>query len=176
MAITKEKKAELFEQFGSRFGAADAAIVAEYAGVTANELAELRVELRKVGTEFRIVKNRIAKKAIESQVPGSAEIKDHLKGPIGVAYIQGDVAAGAKKILEFSKKNEKFKVTGGLLDGKSLNAADVKAISDLPSKEELLAKIVGCLVSPHRGLLFALNGVSGNVVRTIAAIRDTKSE
>lgn len=175
MAKDKAAKAALREELAERFNKAQASIVAEYSGIDANELAALRVELRKIDTEFKVVKNRVAKKAIEVSAQSSEQIKDRLTGPVGVAYLNGDVAAGAKAMLAFAKSNEKFKVTGGVLEGKALSVDEIKALSELPSKEELIAKIIGTLVSPHRGLLHCINGVGSNLVRVINAIKDTKS-
>ena len=175
MAVTKARKQVLTKVYADRFTASKASVIAEYSGIDAVQLAELRVELRKTNTEFHVVKNRVAVKAIENLAPEAEPIKDQLKGSIGIAHMYGDVAAGSKTLLAFSKANEKLKVRGGLLDGKLLTEKDVKSLSELPSKEELLAKIVGTLVSPHRGLLYVLNGVSSNLVRVINAIKDTKS-
>jgi large subunit ribosomal protein L10 len=174
MAISKAKKQDLNKTYVKRFSDSKASLIADYSGISACELAALRVELRKADSEFKVIKNRVAIKAIEESVPDASPIKDHLKGSIGVAYMYGDVAAGSKALLAFSKTNDKFKVRGGLLDGKLLSKEDVKALSELPSKEELLAKIIGTLVSPHRGLLRVINGVSGNLVRVINAIKYTK--
>lgn len=175
MAIAKTKKLELKEEFASLFEASNASIVAEYRGITAEELYTLRTELRKVDSEFKVVRNRVAKKAIDDKVPNCEALKERLTGPVGVVYMRGDVAAGAKAMLKFAKENEKFKVTGGIMEGKALSVEDIKALSELPSKEELLAKIVGTLVSPHRGLLQVVNGVGSKLVRVINAIKDTKS-
>ena len=175
MAVSRATKEVLKDQIAERFQNSTASLVAEYAGITAEELASLRVELRNSQTEFRIIKNRVAKKAIEHSVPNAEAIKPQLKGPVGVAHMYGDVAAGTKVLLAFAKQNEKFKVTGGVMDGKALTAEDIKALSELPSKEELIAKIIGTLVSPHRGLLQVMNGVGSNLVRVINAIKDTKS-
>ena len=175
MAKDRAAKEALREELAGRFNSAQAAITAEYSGISANELAGLRADLRKIDTEFKVIKNRIAKKAIEGSANGSESLKDRLSGPVGVAYLNGDVAAGAKAMLAFAKSNEKFRVTGGVLDGRALSVAEIKALSELPGKEELLAKIIGTLVSPHRGLLHCLNGVGTNLVRVISAIKDTKS-
>lgn len=175
MAVSKAKKEALREQFAAKFNKANGTIIAEYSGITAGELAQLRVELRKVATEFKVLKNRVARKAIDLDAQASESLKSQLKGPIGVAYMYGDVAAGAKAMLAFAKTNEKFKVTGGALEGKPLSVQEVLALSELPTKEELLARIVGTLVAPHRGLLQVVNGLSGKLVRVISAIKDTKS-
>ena len=175
MAKDKAAKAAIKEELAGYFNNAQASIVAEYSGITANELAALRVDLRKIDTEFKVIKNRVAKKAIEDTAQSSGELSDKLTGPVGVAYLNGDVAAGAKALLAFEKSNGKFKVTGGVMEGKALSLEEIKALSELPSKEELIAKIVGTLVAPHRGLLHCLNGVSSNLVRVISAVKDTKS-
>lgn len=175
MAKSRQEKELIRADFAGLFNASSASIVAEYEGITTSELTELRVELRKVDAQFKVVKNRVAKKAVELEAEGSSEIVSHLTGPVGIAYMNGDVAAGTKALLEFSKKCDKFKVTGGVMDGKALSFDELKALSDLPSKDVLIAKIIGTLVSPHRGLLQVLNGVGSNLVRVINAIKDTKS-
>lgn len=175
MAINKEKKQALRVECAERFNKANASIVAEYRGISAGDLATLRVELRKVACEFRVVKNRVAIKAIENDAQDSKAICDKLVGPVGVTYIYGDVAAGAKALLNFAKDHEELKITGGMMDGRALSVDQLKALSDLPSKEVLLAQIIGTLVAPHRGLLSVLNGVSGKLVRVINAIKDTKA-
>ena len=174
MARLRSQKIKLAAEVAPHFQKAGASIVAEYSGITAGELADLRRELRAANCTFKVVKNRVAKKAIENQVPESAELKSWLRGPVGVTFINGDVAQGAKAVFKFAKEHEAFKITGGILDGKSLNKEDLEKLSDLPSKEVLLAKIIGSMVSPHRGLLLTINGVSAKLVRVIAAIRDTK--
>ena len=82
---------------------------------------------------------------------------------------------GTKELLKFAKENGKLAVLGGVLDKKKVTLAEVKELAKLPSKEELLAKIVGTLVSPHRGLLYVMNGVTSNLVRAISAIKDQKT-
>lgn len=175
MAKDKAAKHALREDLAGRFNKATASVIAEYRGITAKQMAELRVELRKANTEFKVIKNRVAKKAIEQEASESQALGKQLVGPIGIAYMYGDVAAGTKAMLAFEKSHEKFKVTGGVMEGKALSVADLKALSELPSKEVLLAQIIGTLVAPHRGLLHVLNGVGTNLVRVINAIKDTKS-
>ena len=174
MAITKAAKGKIKDAVAEKFGKANAAIVAEYAGMTMEQLTELRCSLRESGAEFQVMKNRIAKIAIKESAPDKEPLSEHLKGPIGVAFLYDDAAAGTKAVLKFEKDFEKFKVTGGVMDGKSLGAKELKAISDLPSKEVLLGQIVGSLVSPHRGILGVLNGVPRQLVQVINAIKDQK--
>lgn len=178
MAKSKEQKLEMGKDITKRMVAASASIVAEYRGLSAEDLASFRKDLRKVGCEFRVVKNRVAKFAIDD-VEGEDrdKIKSLLKGPLGVVYVNEDVAQGAKHVIKFSKeKKGVFNVTGGVMDGQFISLEDVQRIAALPSKDTMMASIVGSLVAPHRGILGVLSGVPAKLVRTIAAIRDTKSE
>ena len=173
--MERQQKESLRQDLGGRFQKANAVIVAEYRGLTVAELTELRVQLREGDGEFRVIPNRIAKKAIELDDPEATPLSDSLKGPVGVAYLYGDPAQGAKTVLEFAKNNEKFIVKAGLLESKAVDANELKALASLPSKEALMGQIVGSLVAPHRGLLGVMNGVSRNLVQVLNAIKDKKA-
>jgi len=176
MAMDRVQKQALRDNLAERFEKANGAVIAEYRGLTVAELTELRVKLRAAGAEFKVLKNRVAKKAIEAKSPKTAAILNDLKGPIGLVLIHGDFAAATKSLLEFGKERaELFKITAGVMDAKRVSLDDLKAISELPSKEVLLGRIVGTLVSPHRGLLNVLNGVPRNLVQVINAIKDKKN-
>ncbi len=176
MAVTKLQKVAHGEFIAQKFNKANAAFTAEYSGITASELAELRVELRKINCEFKIVKNRVAIKALETKAQDSKKLSPKLRGPVGIAYVYGDVAASAKTLVDYSKKNDKLKITGCLLGEQVISYDDVLSLSELPSKEVLLAKLIGTLVAPHRNLLSVLNGISGKLVRVLSAIKDQKQE
>ncbi len=177
MAKSKASKVELGHELAEKFSKAKGALIAEYSGMKAEDLAALRRDLRKVGCEFKVIKNRVARKAIEGSVPDAAPIKDKLVGPIGIVYFYSDIAEGAKTVIKCSKeKAEQFKLTSGLLKGRLMPVKEFEAIAELPSKDVLLARIIGSLVAPHRRLLGALNGVAGNLVRTVSAIKEKKSD
>lgn len=175
MAMDRKAKEALRVEFEGRFSKAKAAIVAEYRGLTVAELTSLRRDLRKVNGEFRVLKNRVARKAVAGKQDGFSGLETSLKGPIGVAYLYGDAAAGAKAMVEFEKGKELFKITAGVMDSKTITPAEVKAIASLPSKEVLLGQLVGLLVSPHRGLLGVLNAVPRSLVLVINAVKEKKS-
>lgn len=176
MPMSKAAKATLKTDLAERFKKANAAIVAEYRGLTVADLTQLRVKLKEANAEFKVVKNRVAKVAIKEDSPTSSDLSANLKGPVGVVFIYGDAAAAAKSVLDFAKeKPELFKVTGGLMEGKGLTSEQLKAIADLPSKEVLLAKIIGSLVSPHRGLVSVMAGVPRQLVQVINAIKEKKA-
>jgi large subunit ribosomal protein L10 len=175
MAMTKARKHQLKGEIAERLKKANAAIVAEYRGLTVAELTDLRVRLRESNSEFRVIKNRVTKVAIREEAENVGAISGSLKGPVGLVIIYGDPAQAAKSVLEFAKDKENFKVTSGVMDGKGVSAADLKAISELPTMDVLLARLVGTLVAPHRGLLGVLNGVPRQLVQVINAIKDKKA-
>ncbi|MFK7873392.1 MAG: 50S ribosomal protein L10 [Oligoflexales bacterium] len=177
MARLKSSKIEIAQNLAEKMSKASASVVAEYRGMSANELAELRNQLQEVEAEFKIANNRVTREAISQSE--SAEkwdaLRDQLKGPIGVAYIYGDIAAASKVLVKADGDFPNFKVSGGVLEGRGVSLEELKAISDLPSKEVLLGQIVGSIVSPHRGLLGVLNGVARNLVQVVGAIKDKKT-
>ncbi len=173
MARTKTQKRSDREVVAKRLSASNAAIVAEYRGISAEDIRQLRLELKKVNSEFRVIKNRVARKALED-VEACRPLDSLLKGPVGVVHLNGDVAQASKVLLNFARDKEKFKITGGVFDGKFLSQGDVKAISELPSKEVLIARILGSIKAPHQGLVTVLNGVSAKLVRAVNAIKETK--
>lgn len=174
--MNRDQKAQVKEAIGENLTKIDSVIFAEYRGLTVEELTELRVKLREAKAEFHVVKNRLAKKAITDHAPDMEVVAEELKGPIGVVYSFGDSAQTAKTVLEFEKNHPKLVVKAGYMDKSKLSSANLKEIADLPSKEELMAKIVGSIVSPHRNLVGVLSGVNRQLVQVIGAIKDTKSE
>ncbi len=173
--MDRKGKESLRKVAAERFSKSKAVIVAEYRGLTVEELTKLRIELRKASAEFKIVKNRIAKKAISIEQQSFENVSAGFKGPVGVVYAYGDSAAATKTALNFEKDHPNFKVTVGQLGGEAYNKNQLQVIADLPSKDVLLAQIIGSLVAPHRGVLGVLNSVSRNLVQVINAIKDKKS-
>lgn len=172
--MDRQGKEKLRVKFAEIFNASEAAIVAEYRGLTVEEMTELRRALRPIKGRFRVLKNRVAKKALLDEAKDSSGLNEHLRGPVGVAHFTGDPAAAAKSILKFAEDHPNFVVKGAIVGNAVMSHSELKALSDLPSREVLLAKVVGSLISPHRGLLYALNGVTSNLVRVIGAIKDKK--
>lgn len=174
MSMDRQGKAQLRDSYMERFDKSVAVMLAEYRGMTVEEVTELRRAVREVEGEFKITKNRVARLAVTAEGSSFGALSDRLKGPLGAVFVYGDVAATAKKVLEFEKAHANFKVQAAVLEGKALSLEDLKALSELPSMEVLLSKIVGSIVAPHRGLVTVLSGVSRNLVQVINAIKDTK--
>lgn len=173
--MNKVGKDNLRVAYAEKFNKANAAVIAEYRGLSVEELTELRRSMRELDAEFQVLKNRVAVKALVNEAKECGDIAEQLKGPIGIAYLFGDPAQAAKSLLKFEKEHEHFVVKSGLMEKKAVSVSQIKAIADLPSKEVLLAQIVGSLVSPHRGLLGVMNGVARNLVQVINAIKDKKA-
>lgn len=161
------------DEMVSKFDTSGAVFLAQYSGMTVEELTALRRELRAVNAEFHVVKNTIAKKAIEGR--DESVLAASFKNQTGVVFARGDVAAAAKVISETAKKNDKLKVVSGFMEKSLIDAKGVDALASLPPREVLLARIIGSLVAPHRGMLGILNGVPSALVRVLNQIKEQKT-
>jgi large subunit ribosomal protein L10 len=174
MAMTKEAKKQLKVKVAEKLVKVNAAIVAEYRGLTVGELTELRVKLREAKAEFRIIKNRIAKVAMKEDAPALGPIIDAMKGPVGLILVFGDPAPAAKALNEFGKDRENFKVTKGVFEGAALSPAQLKEIADLPSREVMLGQIAGMIQSPAQRVLNLAVAIPRQVIQMIVALSEKK--
>lgn len=156
-----------------KFSNAQSLILIDYRGVSVAEDTELRNQFRAAGVEYKVIKNAIIKRAADNL---SYEGLDPLlEGPTSVAYSETDAVAPAKIIAKFIKTKDKMSVKGGVLDGKMIDAAMVDSLAKLPSKEELLAKLMGTLNAPVTNFVMTLSGLLSKTVRVLDAIKETKS-
>ena len=157
--MRKEEKKEVVRELAQKLSGCDIAITTDYRGLSVAEMTELRRRLRQEGIEYRVIKNTLARFAAEQA--GKEGLTSIIEGPTAIAFCHGDVAAPAKALVDYirSSKSE-LKIRGGLLDRRVLSAAEVTTLANLPSKEELVAK----LLSGMQGTLFALvNVLSANI-------------
>lgn len=150
-------KVTTVDEIAAKLGQAQAVFVSEYRGLNVKQLAGVRNALRPVGAEHVVYKNTLARLAVR-QV-GLEGLEEILVGPTALTFVTGDVAGAAKALRDSSKATPALVVKGGVLGGVALSAADVNALADLPSREELLAKIAGAFQAPlvkTAGLLSAL--------------------
>jgi len=162
-AENTESVAELKE----RFAGVQTAVLTEYRGLTVRQLSDLRKQLKGASAEYKVVKNRLARIAIkDSALDGLGK---HLTGPTGVAYTRHDPVSVAKALQAFVKNNPALTVKVGVVEGKVLEAAALKSLADLPSKEALRAQLVGALQGPLSQLVTLLTAVQGQLVRVIEA-------
>jgi large subunit ribosomal protein L10 len=140
------RKGAVIDEIRSKLDAADAAVLTEYRGLTVTELATLRAALRPAGTEYKVFKNTLARRAAEDT--GLAEIVPLLEGPVAIAFVSGDAVLAAKALRDFAKGNPKLVVKGGLLRDRVLSSADMDALAEVPPREVLLARLAGGFQSP----------------------------
>jgi large subunit ribosomal protein L10 len=169
---TKEK-AEVIQGFSEILKGAQAVYVSRNMGLSVAEVTELRKQLRATGAVHKVVKNTLAIKA--AQAAGIGGLEAYLSGPTVITVSMTDIVAPAKVLTAYAKDHEKLQVAGGIVEGKAQTTADVKAIAELPSKEQLVAKLLGSLQGPATGMVRVVNGPATNLVRVLAAITDKKA-
>lgn len=170
---TKAFKTEKIEYFKKQFENAKVAIVADYRGYSVEEITSLRRKLQGEKSDLTVTKNTLAK--IAAKGTDFEVIEELLKGPTAVAFGYGDEVGAAKILSNFIKETKKGAILGAVLDGKTLSADDAKKLASIPSKEELYAKMLGCINSPASGIVGGVNGVLSALTRAVAAVRDQKA-
>jgi len=160
---TKEEKAKIIADLKDRFTRAKSAVVAEYSGLTVEDLTELRVSFNKSNLDFRVVKNTLARKAVEDT--STALIRDSLTGQVAVALGYDDPVVLTKAVLDYAKaKEEQFKVRMGVIEGKSCSLDQLKAVALLPGRDVLLGTLAGAMQAPAQKLA----GLMANTVTRFA--------
>jgi large subunit ribosomal protein L10 len=152
---------------------AQAVIVAEYRGLNVELVTQLRTRARKSGLYLRVLKNTLARRAVQGTP--FEKLTDEMYGPLMYGIAQ-DPVAGAKVMSEFAKDNELFVIKAGAMPGSLMSAKDVKALALLPSREELLAKLMGTMQAPVAKLVRTMNEVPARFARTLAAVKDQREK
>ena len=160
--MDRAQKEKVVEELGQIFESSGVVVVAHYEGLTVADMQGLRAQMREVGGSVRVAKNKLAKIALEGQP--CASIGAYLTGMTVLAYSEDPVAA-AKVSEAFAKSNDKFVILGGAMGSAALDPAGVKAVASMPSREELIAQVVSCIVH----LLLPLLGPLARLVRTSLA-------
>ena len=173
MGLNLEQKQAVVSEVAAQLAKAQAVIVAEYRGLDVARVTQLRAKARQSGLYLRVLKNTLARRAVKGTPFES--LSDQMVGPL-MYGIASDPVAGAKVIAEFSKENELFVIKGGAMANTRMSDKDVKALALLPSREELLARLMGTMQAPVAKLARTLNEVPGKFVRTLAAYRDQKEK
>jgi large subunit ribosomal protein L10 len=156
-----------------RMGGVQALVLADYRGLTVQEINELRRAMRRESIDFAVVKNTLFNLALEGT--GAEGIRPLLTGPTAVAFSRADTVTTAKTLVEFAKTHEKLKIKGGFADGQLYTADQIRRLSEIPPRDVLLATIVGALQAPMRDLAFTLRGVLSNFVFTLQAVADKRA-
>ena len=170
---TKAFKNDKVALIKEKIDKAQVAVVSEYTGLSVEEITKLRRELQKEGGDYMVTKNTLAKIAIKG-TPYEV-LAETLKGPIAIAFGFTDQVAPAKVLSKFIKDTKKGEIIAAAMDGQLMSAEEAKALANLPSREELYAKMRGCINSPASGIANSVNAVMSSLVRAVAAVRDQKS-
>jgi large subunit ribosomal protein L10 len=164
--MDRAQKADSIEDLKTVFAGAGAVVVTHYMGLTVAEMSELRARLRKEGASLKVVKNRLAQKAMD----GSAgDAGDRLfKGPVAIAFAKDPVSA-AKVVIQYAKDNDKFTIVGAFLGKTVLNADGVKALSTLPSLDQMRGTLIGLIQAPATKVAGVLQAPAGQLARVFNA-------
>lgn len=166
------QKQELVVEIKERLSTAGGVILADYRGLSVKSMRALRDSLRQTGAEATVYKNSLAQIAMrELDLPNMDEF---LAGPTVFVFTPEDPVATAKALLAFSKENKEFAFKGGLIEGDVVSAESVRAIAVLPSREELIAKLMGTMLNPIRGFMAMANAPAGAFARAVKAVADQK--
>jgi large subunit ribosomal protein L10 len=167
------QKETLVEEIKDRFAASPSVLLADYRGLSVKQLQQLRVALREVGGELTVYKNSLTEIAMrELALPSMSEL---LSGPTAFVFAGEDPVAAAKVLTTFAKTNKALEVKGGLVENQVVGADGVKVIATLPSREELIAKLLGTMLNPIVGFARVLNGPTEAFARTVQAVADQKN-
>ena len=165
-------KAAVVAEMKEKLESAQGAVLVGFTGLTVADVTKLRRKFREGGVEYKVIKNTLTRIAADEL--GYDGLDSHLEGPTALAYSAEDAVAPAKILKAFIK--ETLTVKAGLVDGQVIDAAAVNALADLPSREELIAKLLGSMQAPVSGLVNVLQGNIRNVVYALEAVRAKKAE
>jgi large subunit ribosomal protein L10 len=168
-----QQKQEVVEALKIRISKAKSFVIANYRGLTVEQDTELRVALREAGVEYSVVKNTLTKFAAKAN--GYEGLDEYLSGPTAIAFSNEDVIAPAKILAKFEKQFEKLSIKGGVVDGQIIDAAGVQELAKLPSKEELIARILAGFNAPVSGFANVLSANMRGLVVALNAIAEQKA-
>jgi len=160
------------EELGQIFESSGVVVVARYEGMTVAEMQSLRAQMREAGGTVRVAKNRLAKIALDGKP--CASIADYLTGMTVLAFSDDPVAA-AKVADDYAKRNDKFVILGGAMGSTALDPAGVKAVAQLPSREELIASVVACIGAPASGIAGAIGAPASNIAGILTTLEEREA-
>ena len=150
-----KQKEELVKALAERMKSAKVIILTDYRGINVADVTKLRADLRNTNSEYKVIKNNIIKRALDMN--GESALDDLLTGPTAVLMGDEDYLEPSKVLYNFAKDNDFYKIKGGIIDGKVMTAEEIITLAKLPSKQELLAKLAGCLLANISKLAVALD-------------------
>ncbi len=172
--MNRAEKTETIQELAERMGKAPHAFLIDYTGISVPAVTDLRRQIKSARSEYLVVKNTLALRAVKGR-PLEA-LSEHFRGMTAVAFSGADAVALAKVLHTFGKTNPHVKVKAALLDGKAVPASSLEALATMPSRPELVARLLGLMQSPIRRLVTVLSAPQRNVAATLAAIAKTRPQ
>ena len=173
MSLNIEAKKEVVAEVSERLKKAQTVILAEYRGLPVEDITVLRAKARASGVYLRVLKNTLARRAVQGTP--FEKLADQMVGPLAYG-ISDDPVTAAKVLHAYAKSNDKLVIKGGAMPGQVMSAKEVGLLATIPSREELLATLLGTMQAPIAKFVQTLNEVPGKFVRTLAAVRDSKEK
>lgn len=173
MSLNLEGKKEVVAEVSARIAKAQAVVLAEYRGISVEDITNLRKQARASGVYLRVLKNTLARRAVQGTP--FEKLSDQMVGPLAYGISEDPVNA-AKVLAAYAKGNEKLVIKGGSLPNQVLSAKEIGALATMPSREQLLASLMGTMNAPITKFVQTLNEVPSKFVRTLAALRDAKEK
>jgi large subunit ribosomal protein L10 len=173
LGLNREQKKAVVAEVSAQVAKAQAIIVAEYRGLEVGVMTDLRARARKAGVYLRVMKNTLVRRAVKDTP--FEKLAEKMVGPL-VYGISSDPVATAKVLNDFAKANERFVIKAGGMPNSVISAKEVTALANMPSREQLLATLLGTMQAPVVKFVQTLNEVPGRFVRTLAAVRDQKEK
>lgn len=170
---TKAFKSQKIDEIKAKIEKAQVAVITEYKGLSVEDITKLRREIQKNGGDYMVTKNTLAKIAVKGTEYEA--LAEKLTGPVALAFGFEDPVSPAKAVVKFIKESKKGAIVGAVLEGKLMTEAETRALAELPSKEELYAKMLGSINSPASGIVGSINAVMAQLTRAMAAVRDQKA-
>lgn len=171
--MNRTEKTDAIAQMTEALGSAPHAFLIDFQGITVPDVTELRRQIRATGSEYVVVKNTLALRAIKDAPIGA--LSEHFTGMTAVAWSKTDIVQLAKVLHQFGKTNPKIKVKAALVEGRPVPAAALESLASLPTRPELVARLLGLMQSPVRRLVTVLSSPQRKLAMTISAVAEKKS-
>jgi large subunit ribosomal protein L10 len=172
VALSFAQKEAIVAEVAEVAKSAYSAVGADYRGLSVEEMTELRVQARQSGVYVRVVKNTLAKRALQGT--DFACMEEALKGPLVLAFSQEDPGSAARVVAAFAKGRDRFEVKLVAIGGKLLDASELGTLAKMPTYDEAISQLMAVMKAPVQKLAATINEVPGKLVRTLAAVRDAK--
>lgn len=173
MGLSLKQKQDMVAEVGEQIAKAQSVVIAEYRNLTVSDMTDLRRKARGAGVYLRVVKNTLARRAVVD-TPFSG-LADRMVGPLAYG-ISSDPIAAAKVLSDYARSNDKLVIKGGAMANQVMSAKDVTALASMPSREQLLATLMGTMRAPVAKFVQTLNEVPGKFVRTLAALKESREK